>query len=213
MVDGIRSSRNARQYEGRATRLSNLPVALGGTEGHDVAVFDKSRASSPDGGLRLGLGRPAQGKADGFIFRRTDSDRRPSTPVPFHEPDPDRFAKSEALRLQIEETDRRRAERFGSYEEETPVIRRNNRYSVPDVENPDTTNCCAVDAARVKGQRGDRILYWRSAREADAAFDAPPTARRIENAMSSGSRLVDPYGWRWTRVGDARADNGKARRK
>lgn len=206
------SAQELREYEGRGSRLSNMPVGDGGTSHHDTAVFDKARSQNMSRAITIGLAS-AQGKADGFIFRRTDSDRRPSTPVPFHEPDPDRFAKSEALRLQIEETDRRRAERFGSYEEETPVIRRNNRYSVPDVENPDITNCCAVDAARVKGQRGDRILYWRSAREADAAFGAPPTARRIENAMSSGSRLVDPYGWRWTRIGDARADNGKARHK
>lgn len=132
--------------------------------------------------------------------------KKPATRVPFHEPHPDRIAISDAIRARIEAEERRAAERLAAYDAEIMLEPRksNGRRSVPDVENPDTSRCCTESEASVKGERNGRILYWRTARDADNAFGSTKTARRIENALMPGKRLIDPYGWKWTKLGDAR---------
>lgn len=134
------------------------------------------------------------------------ADKRPATRVPFHEPHPDRIAISDAIRARIEAEERRAAERLAAYNAEIMLEPRksNGRRAIPVVENPDTSRCCTESEASVKGERNGRILYWRTARDADNAFGSTKTARRIENALMPGKRLIDPYGWRWSRVGEVR---------
>lgn len=196
-----------REYEGRAPKLANVPVSSGGTDSHDIAVFDRSRTSSPNGATRVGLGHAVLARSDAFLFHTTEADKKPAKVVPFHEPHPDRIAISDAIRARIEADERRAAESFAAYNETVmsqPKQKNGGRRSVPDVENPDTSLCCTEAEAGVKAEREGRVLYWRTVRDADSAFGGTKTARRVENALMPGKRLIDPYGWRWTKLGDAR---------
>lgn len=186
-----------RQTEGRELKLDS----------DDTAVFDKARAVDRNPIARIGLMGGINLANDAFLgFRTTEADKKPAKVVPFHEPHPDRIAISDAIRARIEAEERRAAASFAAYNAEIMLEPRKSsgRRAIPVVENPDTSLCCAADVAGVKAERNGRVLYWRSTRDADAAFGGTKTARRVENALMPGKRLVDPYGWRWTKLGDAR---------
>lgn len=128
--------------------------------------------------------------------------------VPFHEPDPDRFAKSEQLRLQVARAEARRAAMSEGYTEEIrhrPQVRSAGRRAVPIVENPDTSVCCPPEQAQVKGQRGDRVLYYPTVMVAELAFGGTRSAARIKNTLAPSGKQKDPYGWKWTLLIDRRS--------
>ena len=187
-----------RQTEGRELKLDS----------DDTAVFDKARAVDRNPIARIGLMGGINLANDAFLgFRTTEADKKPAKVVPFHEPHPDRIAISDAIRARIEADERRAAASFAAYNETVmsqPKQKNGGRRSAPDVENPDTSLCCAEAEAGVKAERNGRVLYWRTVRDADSAFGGTKTARRVENALMPGKRLIDPYGWRWTKLGDAR---------
>lgn len=193
---------------GRHTRLAHVPAVDGGVGHHDLPVFDKSRSVSLRAEDRIGLAHASGDKVRFFGFRVTDKDKRPATPVPFHEPDPDRFAKSEARRAQLERADARRAQQSAGYVEDIvnrPPVKSAGRRAVPIVETPDLSTCCAPDAAQIKGQRGDRVVYYPTVLAAELAFGGTKTAARIKNATVRGGKLKDPYGWKWTLLIDRRS--------
>lgn len=190
---------------GRHVRLAGETVAFGGVSSGDLPVFDKSRSRSA-GHRTVKTGKGA--RSDAFGFRVTDKDKRPATPVPFHEPDPDRFAKSAARLAMIQKADARRAQQSAGYVEEIvnrPPVKSAGRRAVPVVETPDTSTCCAPEVAQIKGQRGDRVVYYPTVLAAELAFGGTKTAARIKNATVRGGKLKDPYGWKWTLLIDRRS--------
>lgn len=177
----------------------------------DTAVFDKARARSPNPLHNIGFYAAGPNPV---VFKRTEADARPFKVVPFHEPDPDRIAKAEALRLRLAAQDEERMARGVSPDVVYASRERHKAASwarpkrIPIVLNPDTSECCSPEVAVVKAERGERTLYWRSLRDAEAAFGAPPGKRRIEPSLVPSNAMSDPYGWRWSRLADARRDNG-----
>lgn len=199
-----------RELEGRQAKgvtKNGQTVDLDGVR-TDTAVFDKARASPLNPYHGMGFS-PAGGIERAFNFKRTEADARPFKVVPFHEPDPDRVAKAEALRLRLAAQDEERLTRYAQIgPQETKPASWARPKRIPVVLNPDTSECCAPEVAVVKAERGTRTLYWRSLRDAEAAFGAPPGKRRIEPSLVPSNPMSDPYGWRWTRLADARRDNG-----
>ena len=192
---------------GRHTRLAHVPTADGGVGHHDLPVFDKSRSVSLRAEDRVGLVHTAGGKFRFFGFRVTDKDKRPAKPVPFHEPDPDRFAKSAARLAMIQKADARRAQQSASYVEEIvnrPPVKSAGARAVPVVEEPDLSTCCPPEEAQVKGERNGRVVYYPTVLTAELAFGGTKTAQRIKNAVTPNGRLRDPYGWKWTLLIDRR---------
>lgn len=187
-----------RTVEGHQSRLVGHPVAEGGTDSHDVAVFDKARAQTLNGAVRVGLAGPY---SKGPSFRRTDRDRRPGTRVPFHEPEPDRAEKAEAIRQMILAQEARHAEKFTAARPTTFY-----RSKTPDTPNPPgPLPVVAPEEAKLKATRGDRVLYFRGPTEAARAMTGcakPATTKNIQNA--AGGITKSAYGWTWERIGDAR---------
>lgn len=185
------------------------------TRDDDVPVFDRGSASiNPATRAGLASGGSALESALFMARKRDARDGRPGTPVPFHEPDPDRFAKAEATRKAILERDARLAAR-----EADPVVRKsraewraNAPRKIPDIPNPDIDWCCPPEEAAVTATRDGRTLYFASVKHAERAFDGRDTcSQRIRNALSG--MLESPYGWQWTRLKSTRGGRPKTRGK
>lgn len=143
--------------------------------------------------------------------KRDDKDRKPGTRVPFHEPDPDRLAKAEALRQAILAQERRR---WGSQERDPCKINRQPApakavlhgaaaaaSSLPDVPVdkvwPHYT--CLEESAAVRGERDGVVLFFGSAVQAQTAMTGRTNnGKNIANAASGITRGA--YGWKWTRL-------------
>lgn len=138
--------------------------------------------------------------------KRDDKDRKPGTPVPFHEPDPDRIAKAEALRLAILAQERRR---WGGQDRPPEKINRKpahkpqaNMSTLPDVPVdkvwPNYT--CLPGAASVRGEREGVVLFFESGVLAQAAMTGvrENTGKNVANAAAGITRGA--YGWKWTRM-------------
>lgn len=139
--------------------------------------------------------------------KRDDKDRKPGTPVPFHEPDPDRIAKAEALRQSILAQEQRRGG-TGAYTHK--VIKSKapaHRYygaavsSLPDVPVdkvwPHYT--CLEASAAVSGERDGAVLFFESAVKAQTAMTGRTNnGKNIANAAAGITRGA--YGWKWTRL-------------
>jgi hypothetical protein len=146
---------------------------------------------------------------------------RPGRPIPFHEPEPDRLAKAELIRQTHERKDAERLARADQNEAARlasglmPTAReRYGRPSVnrtPPVDNPDTSFCCAPEDAAIRAERNGVVLYFANTRQAEyamAGVEAGKKRFRISGSLSE-SRTYDrsgwnPYGWKWTRLRDAR---------
>lgn len=173
-------------------------------------VFDAGKHDPVSPYIRAGL--TPTGKMV-LHLKRDGRDRKPGTPVPFHEPDPDRFAKAEAIRKAILERDARLAAR-----EADPVVRKsraewraNAPRKIPDIPNPDTNWCCPPEEAAVSAARDGRTLYFASVKNAERAFDGGLGKQRIKNALSG--MIENPYGWQWTRLESTRGGRPKTRGK
>lgn len=140
--------------------------------------------------------------------KRDDKDRRPGTPVPFHEPDPLRFEKAEALRQSILAQEQRRGG-TGAYNHK--VIRQPSHakraYGVAAISKlPDVTPdkvwpnyTCMADSAAVRGERDGVVLFFESAVLAQMAMTGVPNSGKNIAAAAAGiSRGA--YGWTWTRL-------------
>ena len=139
--------------------------------------------------------------------KRDDKDNRPGTPVPFHEPDPLRFEKAEALRQSILAQEKRRGG-TGAYTHK--VIKSKapaHRYygaavsSLPDVPVdkvwPHYT--CLEASAAVSGERDGVVLFFESAVKAQTAMTGRKNnGKNIAAAAAGISRGA--YGWTWTRL-------------
>ena len=142
------------------------------------------------------------------INKRDAKDNRPGTPVPFHEPDPLRFEKAEALRQSILAQEQRRGG-TGAYNHK--VIRQpthaKRTYGVaalsklPDVA-PDKVwphYTCMEASAAVRGERDGVVLFFESAVQAQMAMTGVPNrGKNIAAAAAGISRGA--YGWTWTRL-------------
>lgn len=176
----------------------------------DIPVFDRGRAfqviGRPSGGLRTSA-------LDSHAMSSSRNAAKPGRPVPFGEPDPDRFAKSELIRRSLEEQDARRAARRVEMCDEDAMAERRavdtERKAAAELncEEPDTSYCCELDMASVKAERGDRVLYFPTTRAAELAMGGAPSTARIKKALAMTGRDWTVYGWRWTRLADGRRHN------
>lgn len=181
---------------GREANQSTAPKVFG-----DVPLMDRA---SP---AKVVFGDTG-GRTATAIGRRDAKDNRPGTPVPFHEPDPLRFEKAEALRQSILAQEKRRGG-TGAYNHK--VIRQpthaKRTYGVaalsklPDVPVdkvwPNYT--CMEASAAVRGERDGVVLFFESAVQAQMAMTGVPNSGKNIAAAAAGiSRGA--YGWTWTRL-------------
>lgn len=141
------------------------------------------------------------------INKRDDKDRKPGTRVPFHEPDPDRLAKAEALRQSILAQERRR---WGSQERQInrgpdPAKRFRSETStstLPDVPLAQvrTGYACREEDASVRGERDGTVLFFKNGVRAQAAMTGlrENNGKNVANAAAGITRGA--YGWTWTRL-------------
>lgn len=139
--------------------------------------------------------------------KRDDKDRKPGTRVPFHEPDPDRLAKAEALRQAILAQEQRR---WGNQERQInrgpdPAKRFRSETStstLPDVllAQVRTGYACREEDASVRGERDGTVLFFKNGVRAQAAMTGLRTnnGKNIANAAAGITRGA--YGWTWTRM-------------
>lgn len=172
--------------------------------GAALPVFDRGALQKPE--------EPRRGSYTSkdlvAINKRDAKDNRPGTPVPFHEPDPLRFEKAEALRQSILAQEKRRGG-TGAYNHK--VIRQpthaKRAYGVAALSKlPDVTPDkvwphynCLEDAAAVRGERDGVVLFFESAVRAQTAMTGVPNSGKNIAAAAAGiSRGA--YGWTWTRL-------------
>lgn len=172
----------------------------------DIPAFDRGGQSrNPD--TRAGFTQQRTG-AEGGFSRRDDKDRRPGTPIPFHEPDPDRFEKAEALRLSILAQEQRRGG-LGAYDrriirQPEPAKRMFRGAAVsklPDVPADKVwpNHNCPEAAAAVRGERDGVVLFFASAVKAQTAMTGEiNNGKNVANAAAGITRGA--YGWTWTRM-------------
>lgn len=162
------------------------------------------------------------------VARRDRKDRRPGTPVPFHEPDPNRFALSDAIRARLlreaEEKERKslsyrrdEADRLKEKGRAAPEPKSRptlaERLASADIPEPPsmTTNTSAADA-EIRATRGDKTLYFASATEAAAAFVSPSLSTEdrytmevryttiLRTYLRDGDGRTTVFGWQWERL-------------
>lgn len=168
-----------------------------------LPVFDRGALQKPE--------EPRRGSYTSkdlvAINKRDAKDNRPGTPVPFHEPDPLRFEKAEALRQSILAQEQRRGG-TGAYTHK--VIKSKapaHRYygaavsSLPDVPVdkvwPHYT--CLEASAAVSGERDGVVLFFESAVKAQTAMTGRKNnGKNIANAAAGITRGA--YGWKWSRL-------------
>lgn len=178
----------------------------------DVPVFDRVQASAV-GMKRASAGRAAAKYVPGLItMKRDDRDRRPGRPVPFHEPDPDRLAKAEALRQMILAQDERRGVSLSTAEQTRPRhhVATGRTGRTPDIPEPrGVMPSVPRERANIMATRGDRTLYFESAAQAERVMtgDAQANGKAVQNAAGGITRAA--FGWEWTRIGDG----GRGRRR
>ena len=177
----------------------------------DIPVFDRAaNPGSSDPATQIGLVPAALGQDARLLFKRNDNDRRPGRTVPLGEPDPDRFAKAEAIRLAIEAREARHRIPGSEERAETPRHhygdpRASRRKIIPEPLG-DYVEPKPEDVV-IEGRRGDQVLRFRSMNEALRIM----TGERL--VATSFDINADLYGWKWTRVKDGRALNGGRNRK
>lgn len=166
--------------------------------------MDRGRAQAINPAVRIGFSHHVTVSGRSGVSRRDYKDRRPGTPVPFHEPDPDRFAKAEALRHRILAEEKRRRP-FADPDAPRREVQqtRAKKAELVAFKEPRTGLMCSPEIASVMGQRGARKIYFRTARDASQAF----TGKSEKNGgpiQTAITYRVERFGWKWTRLRDGR---------
>lgn len=192
----------------RTTRTEHLRV----TEGRNIRfgmdketpVFDKAEAQNRNPVVQIGLDGNA---GPSLPFRRSDADARPFKVVPFHEPDPDRIAKAEALRLRLAAQDEERMARgvspdvvYATRERHKAASHRTKDTPVP--RGPYVEPPAALVA--IIARRDDQELKFANTRDAARCItgEAHNNGSNIRIALTQGKTA---YGWTFRRVADPRA--------
>ena len=162
------------------------------------------------------------------VGRRDYKDRKPGKPVPFHEPDPNRFALSAAIHAQIEREAQAKARRSATYhKQETHRAEKAGREPPAPRTRPTMAETLAnavipapprIERAAPKGTGEIRAtrdgveLYFTSAAEAAAAFTSDALAAEDRYAteirystilrayMRDGGGTATVFGWKWERL-------------
>lgn len=172
----------------------------------DLPVFDRARAvGSGDPVARIGLSSNLASGNEAFSrFTRRPEDDRPGRPVPFHEPDPDRLAKAEALRQMILAQDERRGVSLSTAAQTRPRhhVTTGRTGRTPDIPEPrGVIPNVPREQANVMATRDGRTLYFKSAAQAERVMtgDAQANGKAVQNAAGGITRGA--FGWEWTRIG------------
>lgn len=165
--------------------MAKMPVQANRTEG-GTAVFDagKSAGTAHD----AFLSEVVVGEHIG-VSRRDRKDSKPGRPIPFGEPDPDRFVKSDALRATFAAK--------GDFRARNADTHKTRSYSAP--REPDPKYLCDPGEAQVKAAAEGRSVYFRTEADAFVAMtgrDPPELGDAIYRATHTGMRR---YGWFWSR--------------
>jgi hypothetical protein len=194
-----RAIRNAQQ-NGPALP-DTVPLPTGG----DTPVFDVARGDPGPG---------PKGPAPFQYFARVASDRRQGTPLPPEatgDPHPDRLARAEAIRKQIEAHDNRYRIEGSTDEQRALGLRPEGRgrgkgsstfSSTPDIPEPRSyyIDVLPEDAA-VEARRGDQVLLFATLSDAARCMTgerSPKWTKAIQNA--AGGVTKSAFGWAWTRL-------------
>lgn len=204
------------ELEGRRTRsVQRRRNTILGDDGRplDLPIFDRARAvGSGDPVARMGLSSNLGGADLPLRFTRRPEDDRPGRRVPFHEPEPDRLAKAEALRQMILAQDERRGVSLSTAEQTRPRhhVATGRTGRTPDIPEPrGVMPSVPRERANIMATRGDRTLYFESAAQAERVMtgDAQANGKAVQNAAGGITRAA--FGWEWTRIGDG----GRGRRR
>ena len=203
MTELERAGRGPRGYK---TPTSGSMRDFGAGEILDTAVSDRGKTMAPGTAQRLGFASSTGISAAG-VSRRDDKDRRPGTPIPFHEPDPDRLAKAEALRQSILAQEKRRG--LGAYGRKIvrqPEPAKRMFYGAAVSKLPDVPvdkvwphyNCPEAGAA-VRGERDGVVMLFASAVKAQTAMTGRENnGKNVANAAAGIT--LGAYGWQWSRL-------------
>lgn len=170
----------------------------------DLPVFDRARAAgSRDPAHRIGLSNLGGGDLP-LRFTRRPEDDRPGRPVPFHEPDPDRLAKAEALRQMLLAQDERRGVSLSTAAQTRPRhhVTAGRTGRTPDIPEPrGVIPNIPREQANVMATRDGRTLYFKSAAQGERVMtgDIHALGKAVQNAAGGITRGA--FGWEWTRIG------------
>jgi hypothetical protein len=172
-------------------------------EGGDLPVFDRSRAYH---GVAVELRLTVQANHSSHThFKRTDTDRRPGTPLPPEatgDPRPDRLEHAERIRLALLAKDSRYRIEGSVDRVDVQTARRGPKSSTPDIEKPRSyyIDIPAASAA-LEARRGGEVLYFMTVTEAARCMTGERKdnwQKAIRNAM--GGVTKSAFGWTWTRL-------------
>jgi hypothetical protein len=124
--------------------------------------------------------------------------------VPFHEPDPDRLAKAEALRQMILAQDKRRGVSLSTAAQTRPrhYVTTGRTGMTPDIPEPrGVIPNVPREQANVMATRDGRTLYFKSAAQGERVMtgDIHSLGKAVQNAAGGITRGA--FGWEWTRIG------------
>lgn len=175
------------------------------------------------------------------VGRRDYKDRKPGKPVPFHEPDPNRFALSAAILAQIEREAQAKARRSATYhKQEThraekagrePPAPRTRPTLAETLANtdipfpPHPERAVPKEAGELRATRDGKVLYFTSATEAAAAFNSKSLSPEdkysneirystiLRAYLRDGDGVAVVFGWKFERLVTGRPARTRLRDK
>lgn len=202
------SSSRQRIYDhhGRDTRLAKVPAALGGVVGGDTPIFDSGRSV-----VVQRVTHAPQNRTTPYGFK---ADKPSGTRVPFHEPDPDRFTKSEALRAKLAAEEQRKKETRDAGPSEnwapgylkpapSPGLKPIVHPRALDIPVPKGEYSLPPEGRRnIMAVRGDKVLLFASSLAAERCFTGrdKATGTLVRDALARPQRGNIAYGWEWSRL-------------
>lgn len=159
-------------------------------KGNDVPVIDRGKLLADTDTVFV------SGNATGSTFgvsRRDAKDALPGRPVPFGEPDPDRFARSDALRAAFEK---------GGTDPASVKKRQVPRhtYKCREPVEPREGTTCSKEEARLRCYADGKEHFFKDGVQAYLAMtgaDTDEMPRSLEDAVKIG---VKRFGWHWEKV-------------
>lgn len=162
------------------------------------------------------------------VGRRDYKDRKPGTPVPFHEPDPNRFALSDAIRARLEREAEEKHKRSDAYRrQQNRRSEQKGKPTMPEKPRPTLAETIAKtdipfpphperavpkEAGEIRATRDGKVLYFTSATEAAAAFNTKALSPEdkysneirystiLRSYLRDGDGVAVVFGWKFERL-------------
>lgn len=175
------------------------------------------------------------------VGRRDYKDRKPGKPVPFHEPDPNRFAISDEIKARLAREAEEKLQRSAVY-----LRQQNHRYEkkgkpavvakprptlaetiaktdIPFPPHPE--RAVPKEAGELRASRDGKVLYFTSATEAAAAFNSKSLSPEdkysneirystiLRAYLRDGDGVAVVFGWKFERLVTGRPARTRLRDK